>query len=439
MNTEELMAAFKAIEEQKGIPVETIIASIERALKNAYMRRNDREENVEVKFDPENGVLDVRQIKTVVPDDGPVDELSEIYLKDALEINKGYEVNDEIKFDVTPSDFGRLAAQTAKQVLTQNLREAEREAVREKFADFEDEIITGKVDRIDQRFLWVILPGGQEAAMNERDQIRGEKFEVGDQIKVLVNRVADSGSRGPQVFVSRTAPDFIKRLFEQEVPEVYDGTVEIMSIAREPGDRSKVAVRTTDSNLDPIGAMVGPRGSRVQAVVNELNGENMDIVEWVEDQAQYIANALNPSEVVDVIFDSENDKKATVIVPDSQLSLAIGKRGQNSRLAARLTEFKIDIKSESEAEELIGTGSLVIPEPTEDYQEEIVEIVEEQDDVEIKSSVPLPETNFEDEDVEFADASAFLEALKEDIPNETIAASDRGDVVEEEKEADNES
>jgi transcription termination factor NusA len=241
-----------------------------------------------------------------------------------------------------------MAAQAAKQVIVQKMREAGRQAIYNKFSDYEDEIITGEVDRQDARFLYVNLPGNQEAVMAPNDQMPNERYHMGDRIKVLVNKV-ENNAKGPQVFVSRTAADLVKRLFEQEVPEVYDGTVEIMSIAREAGDRSKIAVYTHDTDLDPVGAMVGQRGARVQSVVNELAGENMDIVEWVEDEAQYIANALNPSEVTDVIFDPANDRAVTVIVPDNQLSLAIGKKGQNARLAARLTGFKIDIKSESEA------------------------------------------------------------------------------------------
>ncbi len=235
----------------------------------------------------------------------------------------------------------------------QRVREAEREIVFDQYSKYQDELVTGEVERQDTRFVYVDL-GNVEAVMGAKDQMPNETYRAQDKIKVYVTKV-ENASKGPQVFVSRTAPGMLKRLFEQEVPEVYDGTVEIVSIAREAGDRAKVAVRSNNSDIDPVGTTVGPRGGqRVQTIVNELHGENMDIVEWNDDDAKYIANALNPAEVVDVIFDKENDRACTVIVPDYQLSLAIGKRGQNARLAARLTGFKIDIKSESEAQELFN-------------------------------------------------------------------------------------
>lgn len=312
--------------------------------------------------------MTIKQVKIVVLDEDLEDPDVEIPLTEALVINKAYEPGDEIRFDVTPKDFGRMAAQAAKQVIVQKMREAGREAVYNKFQDYENEIITGEVERQDRRFLYVMLPGNQEAVMAPTDQMPNEHYRMHDRIKVLVTKV-DNSPKGPQIFVSRTAPDLVKRLFEQEVPEVYDGTVEIVSIAREAGDRSKIAVYTHDSDLDPVGALVGQRGVRVQNVVNELGGEHMDIVEWVEDEAQYIANALNPSEVTDVIFDPENDRAVTVIVPDDQLSLAIGKKGQNARLAARLTGFKVDIKSESEAGDLLNATATETPIVAEEVDE----------------------------------------------------------------------
>ena len=226
--------------------------------------------------------------------------------EDALAINRAYEPGDEILALMSHQRLWSVRMQQAANGDCAKMREASREAIYNKFADYQDEIITGEVDRQDSRFLYLTLPGNQEAAMAPADQMPNEHYRMGDRIKVLVNKV-ENNAKGPQIFVSRTAPDLVKRLFEQEVPEVYDGTVEIMSISREAGDRSKIAVYTHDADLDPVGAMVGQRGARVQAVVNELGGENMDIVEWVEDEAQYIANALNPSEVTDVIFDPEND------------------------------------------------------------------------------------------------------------------------------------
>ncbi len=215
-------------------------------------------------------------------------------------------------------------------------------------------MLTGEVEREDSRYLYIILPGDQEAAMAQSDRMPNEHYVLGDKIKVVVSEVK-SEAKGPQIFVSRTRPELVKRLFEAEVPEVYDGTVEIKSVAREAGDRSKIAVYSHNENLDAVGTMVGQRGSRVQAVVNELAGENMDIVEWEEDPAAFIKNALNPAEVVEVLFDPRDERAVTVLVPDYQLSLAIGKRGQNARLAARLTQFKIDIKPESERDSVLAS------------------------------------------------------------------------------------
>ncbi|MBD5834273.1 transcription termination factor NusA [Weissella confusa] len=349
--SKELVQALDALEQEKGIKAEVLVEAIEEALKKAYEKNYDESENVEVQFDQKKGNIKVYSVKTVVEEiDEPYEQIT---LEEALELNKAYEIGDEIRFEVTPADFGRLAAQTAKQIIMQKVREAERGVVYDKFIGYENEIITGEVERQDSRFLYIILPGNQEAAMKQGDQMPNETYHMGDKIKVLVSQVQNE-QRGPQVFVSRTHADLVKRLFEAEVPEVFDGTVEIKSIAREAGDRSKIAVYSHNSNLDAVGTMVGQRGARVQAVVNELSGENMDIVEWTEDPAQFIKNALNPAEVVEVIFDPTNDRAVTVLVPDYQLSLAIGKRGQNARLAARLTGFKIDIKPESERDAVIA-------------------------------------------------------------------------------------
>lgn len=346
--SKELIAALDALEEEKGIKKEIVIESLEAALEAAYKRNYDQAQNVEVSFDQKKGDISVVAVKKVVEDEEYWDENTQVTLKEALEVSRAYEIGDEIRFKVTPKDFGRIAAQTAKQVIIQRVREAERAIVYDKFAEYEDEIITGEVERQDMRYLFVTLPGNQEAVMTKQDQMPNERYTMHDRIKVLVSKV-ENNAKGPQVFVSRTHADLVKRLFEQEVPEVYDGTVEIKSIAREAGDRSKIAVKSNNPDLDPVGTMVGQRGVRVQAVVNELSGENMDIVEWSEDPAEFIVNALNPAEVLNVIVDPENERAVTVIVPDNQLSLAIGKRGQNARLAARLTNFKIDIKPESEA------------------------------------------------------------------------------------------
>ncbi|MHA8111216.1 transcription termination factor NusA [Lactobacillaceae bacterium Melli_B4] len=345
--SKELLGAFDALEKEKGIKKETIIDALEAALTSAYKRNYGQSQNVAVEFDSKKGDIHVYAVKKIV--DVVEDPQTEYSIKDAMQISHGYEVGDDIKIEVTPKNFGRIAAQTAKQVIMQRVREAEREMVYNQFSQYQDELITGEVERSDNRFVYINL-GKVEAVMPVSNQMPNEEYRPQDKIKVYVTKV-ENASKGPQVFVSRTAPGLLKRLFEQEVPEIYDGTVEIVSIAREAGDRAKVAVRSNNPDIDPVGTTVGPKGQRVQTIVNELGGENMDIVEWTDDKAKFIANALNPSEVVDVIFDPENEQACTVIVPDYQLSLAIGKRGQNARLAAKLTGFKIDIKSESEADE----------------------------------------------------------------------------------------
>ncbi len=342
---EEMLGALDALEKEKGIKKEVVVDAIQAALVSAYKRNYNQAQNVEVEFDQKSGNIHVYAIKKVVED--VVDSRLEVSLKEALVKNRAYEVGDDFKVEVTPSNFGRISAQTAKQVIMQRLREAERSQVYNEYTQYEHEIIQGTVLRRDNKYIYVDL-GDIEAVMSRQDQIPDEDYQTHDRIKVFVSKVENT-TKGPQVFVSRTNPELVKRLFEQEIPEVYDGTVEIVSIAREAGDRSKVAVRSTNPNVDPVGTCVGPKGQRVQAIVNELNGENMDIVKWEEDPADYIANALNPAQVIAVQFDEEQ-RECMVIVPDYQLSLAIGKRGQNARLAAKLTGFKIDIKPESEVE-----------------------------------------------------------------------------------------
>ncbi|MFO8069906.1 MAG: transcription termination factor NusA [Alkalibacterium sp.] len=341
--SKELAAALETLEKEKGISKEIVIDALEAALISAYKRNYGTSQNVEVSFNEKKGTVTVYQVKEVVEE--VYDSQLEVSIEDARERNKAYEVGDKIKFEVTPKNFGRIAAQTAKQVIMQRLREAERTIIYNEYIEYEDDLMTGTVERQDNKFIYINL-GKVEAVLSKRDQIENETYQTHDRIKVYVSKVENS-TKGPQVFVSRTHPNLIKRLFEQEVPEIYDGIVEIVSIAREAGDRSKIAVFSRDENVDPVGTCVGPRGSRVQAIVNELNGENMDIVEWDKNPSVYIKNALNPAQVVDVKFD-DNQHSCVIVVPDYQLSLAIGKRGQNVRLAAKLTGFKIDIKSESD-------------------------------------------------------------------------------------------
>lgn len=366
-----MIGALDYLEKEKGIKKEIVIEALEQALESAY-KQNYGDKNVEVEFNSLTGNIKVYAVKTITDYEEAVEADSNEFmsLADARKLphGQGYDIGDEIREEVTPRDFGRIAAQTAKQVVMQRLREEERKIIYDKYKTYENEIITGEVSREDKRFTYVDLGDGVEGAMGFRDKMPNEHYHVHDRIQVYVTKVNDD-RRGPQIFVSRTAPELLKRLFEREVPEIKDGTVLIENIAREAGDRAKVAVYSNDPNVDPVGTCVGPRGSRVQAIVNELDGENMDIVEYVKDPAKFIANALNPAEVLDVIFNEEKtasetedsegeettegqtERSCTVVVPDSQLSLAIGKRGQNARLAARLTKYKIDIKSESEMAE----------------------------------------------------------------------------------------
>ena len=366
-----MIGALDYLEKEKGIKKEIVIEALEQALESAY-KQNYGDKNVEVEFKSLTGNIKVYAVKTITDDEEAVEADSNEFmsLADARKLphGQGYDIGDEIREEVTPRDFGRIAAQTAKQVVMQRLREEERKIIYDKYKTYENEIITGEVSREDKRFTYVDLGDGVEGAMGFRDKMPNEHYHVHDRIQVYVTKVNDD-RRGPQIFVSRTAPELLKRLFEREVPEIKDGTVLIENIAREAGDRAKVAVYSNDPNVDPVGTCVGPRGSRVQAIVNELDGENMDIVEYVKEPAKFIANALNPAEVLDVIFNEEKaasetedsegeettegqtERSCTVVVPDSQLSLAIGKRGQNARLAARLTKYKIDIKSESEMAE----------------------------------------------------------------------------------------
>src|SRR5690625_5109519 len=284
--------------------------------------------------------------KTVVEE--VTDGQEEISLAEAKEIDPNYEVEAIIQDEVTPKDFGRIAAQAAKQVVTQRVREAERGVIISEYADREEDVMTGIIKRKDSRLVYVNL-GKIEAKLAEAEQMPTEEYHVHDRLKVFVTKVENT-SKGPQIFISRSHPDLLKLLFEMEVAEIYDGVVDIKSIAREAGDRSKISVHAADSEIDPVGSCVGQRGQRVQAIVDELKGEKIDIVEWSEDPVVYVSNALSPSKVIDVLV-NEKENSTTVIVPDYQVSLAIGKRGQNARLAAKLTGWKIDIKSETGAKE----------------------------------------------------------------------------------------
>lgn len=341
-----MVEALDALESEKGIKKEYVIESLEAALVAAYKRNYNQAQNVNVEFDAKKGNIHVYAVKEVVED--VVDDRLEVSLEDAQKKSRGYEVADHVQEEVTPKDFGRIAAQTAKQVIMQRVREAERDIIYNEYSQYEHEIIQGTVERSDNRYVYINF-GKIEAVMSKNDQMPGETYNSRDRIRVYVTKV-ENATKGPQVFVSRTDPGLVKRLFEQQVPEIYDGTVEIVSIAREAGDRTKIAVKSDNPDVDPVGTCVGPKGTRVQAVVDELNGENIDVVPYVDDPVDFIANALNPAEVIAVQFDENDKKQCIVIVPDYHLSLAIGKKGQNARLAAKLTGYKIDIKPESQVE-----------------------------------------------------------------------------------------
>lgn len=330
----------------KRIPREVLIDAIEAALITAYKKNYDSAKNVRIELNLDEGTYKVISRKDVVED--VEDYKGQVALDTALLSNPAYEIGDVYEEDVTPRDFGRVGAQAAKQAVMQRLRDAERGILYDEFIDKEDDIVTGVIDRVDHRYVYVNL-GRTEAVLSEAERSPNEQYLPNERIKVYVNKVEQT-TKGPQIFVSRTHPGLLKRLFEQEVPEIYDGTVIVKSVAREAGDRSKISVTSDNGDIDAVGACVGAKGVRVEAVVNELGGEKIDIVEWDEDPRVFVRNALSPSQVVEVLVDEEN-QSTTVVVPDYQLSLAIGKRGQNARLAAKLTGWKIDIKSESDARE----------------------------------------------------------------------------------------
>ncbi|GGP12438.1 transcription termination factor NusA [Oceanobacillus neutriphilus] len=340
----QLFDAIDHLAKEKGIDKDILMEALEAALISAYKKNFKSASNVRVELNEATGKMAVYARKTVVPN--VEDTQLEISLDEAKSINPSYETDDIIEVEVTPKDFGRIAAQAAKQVVTQRVREAERGVIFSEYIDREDDVMTGIIQRKDSRFVYVNL-GKIEAKLAEAEQMPTEEYHIHDRLKVYVTKVENT-SKGPQIYISRSHPGLLKRLFEMEVPEIYDGIVEIKSVAREAGDRSKISVHAPDPEIDPVGSCVGQKGQRVQAIVTELKGEKIDIVEWSEDPVVYVSNALSPSKVLKVFVDEE-EKATTVVVPDYQLSLAIGKRGQNARLAAKLTGWKIDIKSESDA------------------------------------------------------------------------------------------
>ena len=339
----EFILAVEELEKEKGIAKDLLIEAIESALVSAYKKNYGTSQNVRVNVDRETGDIDVFMRKDVVEEVS--DPFAEVSLEDARAIDPEYELNDVIEYQVTPKDFGRIAAQTAKQVVVQRIREAERGMIYDDYINRQSEVVTGIIHRISNDTVFINI-GRTEGILAVTEQVRGERYVVNSRLKVFIMDVKKT-TKGPQVYLSRSHPGMVKRLFELEVPEIQDGIVEIRSIAREAGSRTKMAVYTADENVDAVGACVGSRGNRVQAVVDELFDEKIDIITWSDDPKELISNALSPAKVEQVII-NDDGKSATVIVPDYQLSLAIGKEGQNVRLAAKLCGWKIDIKSHTQ-------------------------------------------------------------------------------------------
>ena len=349
IDNKELIEALDELEKERKIDKNYLLESIETALTTAYKRNFDSLENVRVEMDHQTGATHVYAIKEVM--EKANDEDTEISLKEAQKINPDLKEGDTVETEIVPRDFGRIAAQTAKQVIIQKLREVEREIVYNEFNERKGEIVSGLIQKADHNIVVMDL-GKLEGVMPLKEQIPTEHYKVNDKIKGYVLDVEKGAKGAPQVIVSRSHPDFVRKLLEFEIPEIYEGVIEIKSVSRDPGYRSKVAVYSPDQNIDPVGSCVGQKGVRIQNVINELNGEKIDVIEWNEDPSIYIASALLPAKILAVDI-KEEEKFAQVVVPDDQLSLAIGKSGQNARLAARLTNWKIDIKSETQFREMI--------------------------------------------------------------------------------------
>lgn len=339
----EFIDALEEIEKEKGISKEIIFDALESALISSYKKNFGSSQNVEVEIDRATGRVRVVAKKTVVKE--VKDDLLEINVEEAREIDDKYQIGDIVIVEVTPKNFGRIAAQTAKQVVIQRIKDAERDVIYDEFINRENEIITGMIQRISKNNVYIDL-GKTEGILPPTEQIEGEVYNQGDRIKLIILEVKKT-TKGPQIILSRSHPGLVKRLFELEVPEINEGIVDIYAISREAGSRTKIAVHSKDPNVDPVGACVGFKGTRVKAIVEELNGEKIDIIIWSKNIDEFIANSLSPSKVIKVEI-NEKEKAALIVVPDYQLSLAIGKEGQNARLAAKLTNWKIDIKSESQ-------------------------------------------------------------------------------------------
>lgn len=403
MNTE-LLDALNMIEKEKNIPRETLLEAIENSLLKACENHFGKSENIKVSIDPETCEYTVMQERTVVSE--VEDKALEISLADAKMIDPSYQVGDVVNTEIQSKSFGRIATQNAKNVILQKIREEERRSIFNEFSSLERQLATGIVQRNVGRNISINL-GKTDAMLTENEQVRSEHFRPNERIKVFILEVK-STPKGPRILVSRTHPELVKKLFEEEVTEVREGVVEIKSIAREPGSRTKIAVWSNDEDVDPVGACVGMNGTRVNAIVNELHGEKIDIITWSDNPAMLIENALSPAKVISVIADGD-EKSAKVVVPDYQLSLAIGREGQNARLAARLTGFKIDIKSETQARE--AGDFMDYDEYEDDYYED-------------------GEYEGEYADGEYADGEYEEEAYEEGAAAETDAAEGEADADE---------
>ncbi len=350
IDNKELILALEELEKEKGIKKDYLLESIETALVTAYKRNFDASENVKVEMNEDTGATHVYSVKEVVENiENPITQIS---LDEAKKINKTLKVGDEVNIEIVPKNFGRIAAQTAKQVIIQKIREAERTVLYEQYSDKKGEIVSGTIQKAERGIVIMDL-GKLEGLMPTKEQIPTETYRVNDKIKAYVVDVEKGEKGAPYVVVSRSHPDFVKKMLEMEIPEIYDGIIEIKSVSRNPGKRCKVAVYSQDENIDPVGSCVGQRGIRIQNVINELHGEKIDIIEWSPDISTFIAAALLPAKILAADI-KEEERFAQVIVPDDQLSLAIGKGGQNARLAAKLTNWTIDIKSESQFRELLN-------------------------------------------------------------------------------------
>ena len=421
----ELLEALNILEQEKNISKETLLEAIENSLVTACKNHFGKSDNVKVEIDPETCAFSCYQEKTVV--DAVEDPVEEISLADAHKVNGNYQLGDIVRVEVKSKKFGRIATQNAKNVILQKIREEERKVIFDEYNSKEKDVVTGVVQRYIGKNVSINL-GKADALLTESEQIKGEVFKPTERIKVYILEVK-STSKGPKILVSRTHPELVKRLFESEVTEVKEGIVEIKAISREAGSRTKIAVWSNDPNVDPVGACVGMNGARVNAIVNELRGEKIDIITWDENPAILIQNALSPAKVISVIADAD-EKSAKVVVPDYQLSLAIGKEGQNARLAARLTGFKIDIKSETQARE---SGDFMDYE--NDYEEDDYDDDYDYSDDELAENERLADTEQaeafdtgadENEAADTENDAAALEADASDI-DETDDAADSGD------------